>query len=223
MDLTQLRIRRLELDDTRLFFTLFNGVRIDEPIKGYLQLEQATPMQRLQWQPTEDAFGVNWPQLEDPTSEGLVNVLDLLWARRCRAALKRQRETAGGFAALSLQDQALVALWRMETDIDNGGFLQFLFDRGDHVCQSALQALEAIGAERTHATVAAMRALLDRFADDPTVHDHDDIARALRSDERSMLALLEDAYYARSDTLAALGLAHYGLDRPSSAAASPRG
>ncbi|RBK07145.1 DUF4375 domain-containing protein, partial [Xanthomonas oryzae pv. oryzae] len=31
MDLTHLRIRRLELDDTRLLFTLANSIRIDEP------------------------------------------------------------------------------------------------------------------------------------------------------------------------------------------------
>ncbi len=213
MDLTQLRIRRLELDDSRLFFTLFNGVRIDEPIKGYLQLETASAAQRLQWQPTADAFGVNWPQLEAPSEEGLINVLDLLWERRCKAALKRLRGVGGAFAALSVQDQALVALWRMDTEIHNEGFLQFLGDWGDATCQAALRALEAIGAERTHALVAQLRALLDRFEHDPGIRRQEDIAPALRADERQRLAQLEEAYYDRPDNLAALGLAHYGLDR----------
>jgi sulfur relay (sulfurtransferase) DsrC/TusE family protein len=221
MDLTQLRIRRLELDDARLFFTLFNGVRLDEPIKGYLQLEKATPAQRLQWQPTADAFGVNWPQLEPSTPDGLVNVLDLLWERRCRAALKRLRSAGDTFAALSVQDQALVALWRLDTDLNNEGFLQFLSDWGDATCQAALTALQAIGAERTHAIVAQLRTLLDRFERDPAIRSVEDIARAMREDERRQLAALEEAYYDRPDALVGLALAHFGLDRGSTPPAAP--
>ncbi|NEL42428.1 MAG: DUF2442 domain-containing protein, partial [Xanthomonas perforans] len=67
MDLTQLRIRRLELDDTRLLFTLANGIRIDEPIKAQRLLLKATPPQRAQWQLTDDGFGVNWPAVAPPT------------------------------------------------------------------------------------------------------------------------------------------------------------
>lgn len=70
MDLTQLRIRRLELDDTRLLFTLANGIRIDEPIQAHRLLFKAAPPQRAQWQLTDDGFGVNWPAVAPPRQTG---------------------------------------------------------------------------------------------------------------------------------------------------------
>ncbi|KRG48503.1 hypothetical protein ARC23_16680 [Stenotrophomonas beteli] len=115
--------------------------------------------------------------------------------------------------ALSDEDQQLVALWRMEADINNGGFMQFQCNWGDPTCQLALRALQAMGAMQTHAILAGMRGLLDRLEDDPAIEELADLYDALSEDEQQALEAFEDAYFERPEDLARLGLLHFGAER----------
>ena len=64
------------------------------------------------------------------------------------AGAARVGEQGHGVAAVveddAAQDQLLVALWRMEADINNGGFMQFLCNWGDPTCQLALPVCQYI-------------------------------------------------------------------------------
>lgn len=213
MELTQLRIRRLELDDSRLLFTLDNGMRVDETIQRHIRLLKASAEQRSEWQTTPDGFGVNWPGLVPPTNAGMINMLELLWDRRLDNALKRLGALQWDMEALTQRDQQLVGIWRLEADMWNGGFMQFFGNWGEETCQYAMQALMAIGAVRTSGIVAGMRGVLDRFENDPNILSLNDVYVAMTSVEQKQLEVLEEAYYEQPDDLARLGLGHYGLER----------
>lgn len=177
---------------------------------GRFVVKKASAAQRAQWVLTDNGFGANWPALCPAFPTGTVNVLDLLWDGRYDGAMKRLQAMMWNLDALSPQDQQLVALWRMEADINNGGFMQFLCNWGDPTCQLALQALRDIGAVQTHAALGGMRGLLDRLEDDPAITQLTDLYGAMTEDEQQALEAFEDAYYARPDDLATLGLLHYG-------------
>ena len=157
----------------------------------------------------DDDHGVVWPGLLAPSVEGMLNVRDLLWDAHYEKALAALQAAGWKLDSLPQREQELVALWRMEADINNGGFMQFLCNWGDPTCQLALLALGKIGATRTHAILAGMRGLIDRFEAAPEVIELNDIYGAMTEAEQARLQELDEAYFEYPDNLARLGLAHY--------------
>ncbi|RBL87461.1 hypothetical protein DDE05_03220 [Streptomyces cavourensis] len=204
------RIRDLSLTDTHIVLTLANGRTLHEPIRRHIRLEKGSPAERAQWQLVDDGHGVVWPALLAPSAEGMLNVRDLLWDEVYERALATLQAAGWQLDSLSPRDQELVALWRMEADINNGGFMQFLCNWGDPTCQLALGALKKIGAARTHAILADMRGLIDRFEESPEVVQLNDMYGAMTEDEQARLQELDEAYFEYPDNLARLGLAYYG-------------
>ncbi|MCC4601796.1 DMP19 family protein [Xanthomonas melonis] len=213
MDLTHLRIRRLELDDTRLLFTLTNGMRIDEPIQAHRLLQRAGPPQRAQWQLTEDGYGVNWPAIAPPTADGLLNMPELLWRRRAARAQAKLASVRGRLDALSPGERELIALARLDTDMSESGYARY-FDRWDAATRSAaLQGLAAMGATQTRQAIEGLGALFERLEEDPDLLSIEDILDAMNETERQRVQGWEDVYYRRLGDLARLGLTHYGVDK----------
>ncbi len=213
MDLTQLRIRRLELDDTRLLFTLANGIRIDEPIKEQRLLSKATPPQRAQWQLTDDGFGVNWPAVAPPTDEGLLNMPELLWRRRSARAQTKLTALRGRMDALSPGERELVALARLDADMSESGYARY-FDRWDAATRrDALQGLGAMGAVQARQAIEGLGTVFERLEEDPNLLSIEDILDAMSETDRQRVDGWEEVYYRRSGELARLGLTHYGVDK----------
>lgn len=212
MPLPAFRIQAIHFDAMHLHLQLAGGQQVSERLDPNPRLKKASAEQRARWVLTEDGFGANWPALGPVVESGTVNALDLLWDARYDHALKRLHSLDWHLHALSPEDQQLVALWRMEADINNGGFMQFFCNWGDATCQLALAALRDIGAARTHTALAGLRGLLDRFEDDPEITALTDLYAAMSQDEQQALAQFEDAYYARPEDLAKLGLMHFGAE-----------
>jgi len=207
-----LRVTDVAFNDDFILLTLADGRRTRQPLRWAPALHEADATQRAQWVLTADGLGVNWPALLPAQERGVVDVPNQVWDDRYEAALARLKAAAWSLDALSDDDQQLVALWRMEADINNGGFMQFLCNWGDPTCQLALQGLRAMGADQTHAALAGMRGLLDRFEDDPAVTELSDLYAAMTPAEQDALEQFEDAYYARPEDLARLGVLHFGPD-----------
>lgn len=139
MPLSAFRIQSIHFDATHVYLQLASGAQVGEFLTRNPRLEKASAKQRAQWVLTDDGLGTNWPALSPASATGMVYVLDLLWDARYEHAMQRLHALDWRLDALSAQDQLLVALWRMEADINNGGFMQFLCNWGDPTCQLALQ------------------------------------------------------------------------------------
>ena len=136
-----LRVTDVAFDDDFIVLTLADGRRTRQPLRWTPALFEATPEQRADWVATASGLGVNWPALLPPRETGVVDIPNQVWDDRYEAALARLKAAAWTLDALSDEDQQLVALWRMEADINNGGFMQLLCNWGDPTCQLALRAL----------------------------------------------------------------------------------
>ena len=111
---------------------------------------------------------------------------------------------------ISPVQRELVALWRMEADINNGGFLQFLGNWGVENHQLPLQALQAIGAPVTQQCLQDMFAVLGRFEDMPENVDFSDLPALLTDAEHEQLQELEEAFWDYPEPLNKLVVMHYG-------------
>lgn len=215
-----LRIERVSLHDDALALTLANGTRHVEPYRRHIRLEKATPEQRTQWVRVDSGFGLCWPALWPADAVGLVNTLDVAWEASYDAAMGKLKAADWQLEALGADDQALCALWRLEADMNNGGFLQFLGNWGEANCQIALAALRKMGAHQTHAIVQRQRDIVQRFENDPDLKSMPDIYGLLTEQENDELEALDHAFWDYPDRLAPLGLACFGLPAlPSSGSA----
>jgi hypothetical protein len=85
---------------------------------------------------------------------------------------------------ISALERTLLLVAELEADVNNGGFSQYLFNKGRRRAGDALHALEAIGARKTAGMLA--KALAPRVSE-------------------KALSALDDRFYARYDDLALLG------------------
>jgi hypothetical protein len=90
---------------------------------------------------------------------------------------------------LSPTDRRLLLVGELEADVNNGGFSQYLGNKGRRRGRAALAALEAIGARKTAKL----------------------LARALESKSDKALAALDDAFYKAPEDLAVLAARHASL------------
>lgn len=213
MDPRSNRITGVRIDEQTIWLALADGRELAEPIKRHIRLEKSTPEQRLGWVLTDEDHGLNWLALWQPSPEGMVSVWDLdqdtLYNQAMGALLAAQWDVT----RISPVQHELVALWRMEADINNGGFLQFLGNWGLANHQLSLQALQTIGAPLTHRCLQDMFAVLRRFEKSPENVDFSDLPALLTDAEHEQLQELEEAFWDYPEPLNKLVVMHYGPAR----------
>ncbi len=210
MDSRSNRITGVRIDEQTIWLTLADGRELAEPIQRHIRLEKATPGQRLHWVLSDEDHGLNWPALWQPSPEGMVSVWDLdqdsLYNQAMGALLAAQWD----ITRISPVQRELVALWRMEADINNGGFLQFLGNWGLANHRLSLEALQAIGAPITRQCLQDMFAVLKRFEETSENVDFSDLPALLTDAEHEQLQELEEAFWDYPEPLNKLVVMHYG-------------
>lgn len=210
MDPRSNRIIGIRIDEQTIWLALADGRELAEPIKRHIRLKSAAPEQRLHWVLTDEDHGLNWPALWQPSAAGMVSVWDLdqdsLYNQAMGALLAAQWD----ITRISCLQHELVALWRMEADINNGGFLQFLGNWGLANHRLSLEALQAIGAPITRQCLQDMFAVLKRFEEEPENVDYSDLPALLTDAEHEQLQELEEAFWDYPEPLNKLVVMHYG-------------
>lgn len=202
-------IRTIGIDADALTLTLSDGRVLREPLKRHVRLEKATPAQRLAWVLVDDEHGLDWPALWPASEEGMVNVFILCWERLQDEGMAALKAADWQLDALPLREQQLAALWRLEADVNNGGFLQFFCNWGEATCRTATAALADIGALQMHSLVQQMRAVLDRLDGSPKIQALMDLYKQLSPVELDTLETLDEAFWEYPDRLSRLGVLHF--------------
>src|SRR5262245_36317627 len=142
---------------------------------------------------------------------------------------KRTLEHDGRLSSLPEEWQReLAALWRLEADVNNGGYLQFLSNWGRESYVYASRALKRIGAERMAESIDRRQTLVDEHFDcEGKTHDElrqltpnatfglngEIIKQAGSVLPTTVLERIYELSYEfmdYPDDVAALGLQHYG-------------
>lgn len=209
------RITGVQLDAQDIVLSLADGRVLKTPIKRYVRVEGATPEQRLKWVLTDDDHGVNWPELWTPAPDGMVSVWELDQDVIYNGALGRLHAAGWNLADVSEVDREIVALWRMEADINNGGFMQFFCNWGEETFQLALKGLDRIGAPAMRALMEQMFAVFAHYGDTDEVISLADLPGMLTEEENERLEALENTFWDYPDRMDKLVvLAFSGLVPP---------
>lgn len=204
------RIASVSIDAEHIWLNLADGRKLSDTIKRHIRLKEATPQEREQWVLTDDDHGLNWPQLWPASPEGMVSAWnieqDVLYDQAVNALQAVNWDTS----KISRQQHDLVALWRMEADINNGGFMQFFTNWGDANYRTTVQALANIGAPATHALLLQMYAAIAAHESDASLQSLQDIYRVLTDKENEQLDALDEAFWDYPERLSRLVVLHYG-------------
>lgn len=208
--MTDYRIAEVAFTEGEIVLTLQNGDVLAIPLTRHIRIEKATPAERGRWVLADDGHGLNWPELWRPHPQGMVSVWDLIQDRLYDEALNRMQQAGWDVDAVSERDRELVALWRLEADVDNGGFLQFFGNWGERNHRTAVAALDVIGAHRTAEIVRAMYAVIEPYGQTDEVVSLADLPGLLSAAERERLDELDEAFWDYPAPLPRLVVEHYG-------------
>lgn len=203
------RISEVQITKNDIVLTLQSGAVLHTPIQRYIRVEKASLTERTEWELTEDGYGVNWPQLWKPFPTGMVSVWDLLQDPLYDAALKQAADHGWDVTQLSTRDQELVALWRLEADVNNGGFLQFFCNWGEENCLTAIRGLENIGANNMLRIVQQMYALVMPYGQGEAEVSLGDLPVLITEEDNDQLYELDQAFWDYPDPLPELVVRHY--------------
>jgi hypothetical protein len=109
------------------------------------------------------------------------------WEAVCFLCLERLKATGYKIECLPQDEAEVVALWRLEADGYNGGFIQFFCNWGEKNCATAINALRRIGATNTLNIVQKQRNMVDRFGEHPEMTGYWDIPKLMTDDEAKII------------------------------------
>ncbi|WP_134687496.1 DMP19 family protein [Brevibacillus migulae] len=135
------------------------------------------------------------------------------------AAAFVEKKNAVGWNTLTSQEQEIAALWMLEADVYNGGFLQFFCNWGEEVYIYAVRALQAIGAVYALEIVQSGYACIDHLSEDNRLTQLWDIPKFLTEEERERLDTLDKRFWEDQDRIAEIAHRYYvqqlGITAPS--------
>jgi hypothetical protein len=166
---------QVRLDDTRYVATVTALVHPDVQSAHLVYKDKPPKVRRTRAHRLQDAFYARYNGLWDQ-----LRADSALW----------DRYSADRATAFGADDRRLLLVGDFEGDVNNGGFSQYLSNKGLPEARLALAAMQAIGARRT-------AHMLEEALEHP--------------DDESVLERLTNAFYERAEDLAALAAQHARL------------
>ncbi|MGJ7032295.1 DMP19 family protein [Niabella hirudinis] len=117
------------------------------------------------------------------------------------AAYTRLKSADNNWAALSRNDQELAALWILERDMHNGGFLRFIGSEDEQCLSCAIRALKKVNAKECLSALAKLSAIIESLRN---LHLHlpaSEVFAYLTDEERETIDLQNLLYLNNSDHL----------------------
>lgn len=186
MRVDRLRIQSVAFTETHLALTLAGGKAVRGSLRRHNLLDLSAA-QRADATVSDDGLHVHWAVPGGRGTGITVDACMLAWDNICENALAQLADAGWKLDAVPPRIQQIAALWRLEADGYNGGFMQFFCNWGEGNCAVALQALLEIGASATHAVVSRQRAVLERLDGHPELKSYEDIHALLTEAERVLI------------------------------------
>ena len=109
--------------------------------------------------------------------------LDNKWFDRTIKFAEKLSENGDDWNALPEREQELAALWKLQTDMYNGGFIQFFCNWGYDCYLHAVRSLTRLKAERALSIIQQQYQIIRRLEDDKRLKELWDIPKYLTEAE----------------------------------------
>lgn len=142
---------------------------------------------------------------------------DKHWDALTAPCVRKLSQHQGHWEALGPDEQNLAALWKLEADMYNGGFVQFFCNWGYECYGYATRGLAHIGARECLAIIEQAYQVIQHLGDDDRLRELWDIPRYLTAAEAAQLDELDRRYWENTDQVAAKTVATYRHALPAGA------
>lgn len=132
-----------------------------------------------------------------------------IWYDYALAFVEKKNSSEGGWASLSEHEQEIAALWLLEADVYNGGFMQFFCNWGEEAYQFACRALHTIGAYQVLSNIQEQYVCFEPLVDDDRVTALWDIPRYLGAEQEQLLDELDQQLWNNEDHMTEKAYAYY--------------
>ncbi|TDQ78272.1 DMP19 family protein [Sphingobacterium yanglingense] len=138
--------------------------------------------------------------------------LDNEWFDFTIKYVDKLNDNDGNWDALSEEEQELAALWRLEADMYNGGFLQFFCNWGPLCFEYAIRALTKLQAEECLAILQQQCGIIMRLENNKEIKALWDIPKFLTEDELNEISdVLDLKYWDNQDDIVSKTLHTYSV------------
>ena len=128
--------------------------------------------------------------------------LDKKWFDFTIKFVKKFSANDGDWNALSEQEQELAALWKLEADMYNGGFIQFFCNWGITCYHHAIRCLTRLNAEQALGIVQQQYQIIQRLENDTRLKKYWDIPEYLTEEEHTKISdELDKQYWENTDNI----------------------
>jgi len=121
--------------------------------------------------------------------------LDKKWFDFTIQFVNKLSENNDDWDALSEQEQELAALWKLEADMYNGGFIQFFCNWGYTCYLHAIRSLTRLEAKQALSIIQQQYQIIQRLENDERLKELWDIPKYLTKEERSKISNELDVEY----------------------------
>ncbi len=111
---------------------------------------------------------------------------------------------------LSESEQELAALWKLEMDVHNGGFLQFFTNWGIVCYEHAIRCLKKIEAEKSYEIITSAYEVIDKYKDDERLITYQSLYDIILDEELDIIDELDEAYWGLPENIQELTFKKYG-------------
>jgi len=137
--------------------------------------------------------------------------VDSAWLELLDAAVDKLHANDSNWSNLLEYEQELAALWKLEADMNNGGFVQFFCNWGIECYEISLKGLQKIGASKMLSIIESEFEIVDSVyqRSKSQIEEYWDIAKYITDDERKKLDRLDEEFWKYPDNISALGYKYY--------------
>ncbi|MGN7413440.1 DMP19 family protein [Paenibacillus sp. SAF-068] len=121
----------------------------------------------------------------------------------------KKNDSGQGWAALTSNEQEIAALWLLETDVFNGGFIQFFCNWGEEAYRYALRALQTIGATQVTDIITSAYGCIKHLEEDERLTELWDIPKLLSMEQEQQLDALDEQFWNNEDQIAEKAYGYY--------------
>ncbi|WP_440109462.1 DMP19 family protein [Paenibacillus sp. QZ-Y1] len=132
-----------------------------------------------------------------------------IWYEYAVSFVEKKNESAQGWAALTPNEQEIAAIWLLEVDVFNGGFIQFFCNWGEEAYLHALRALHTIGATQVLEIIKSAYGCIEHLEEDERLTELWDIPQYLTAEQEQQLDTLDQQFWANEDQIAQKAFDYY--------------
>lgn len=122
-------------------------------------------------------------------------------------------EARPDYQVMEHTERMIAALYWLELEMYNGGFIQFFCNWGYDAYLLAVEGLEAIGASETRQLLLDAYAVIAKFEDDDRMEELWDLPKYLSQTDDEELTGIDEEYWEDKEHIMQLMLRNFSLDK----------